>query len=71
MYRPVWPGSRSRSSRIARTSSPEASATRLGGLGIESLVFDPCSNVPDEGDFLEVMRSNAGNLAQVFPEPGI
>ena len=32
MYRPVWPGKRSRSSRMARTSSPEASATRLANV---------------------------------------
>ena len=40
----------------------------LAELGIESVVFDPCGNVPDAGDYLSVMRRNAANLARAFGE---
>ncbi|MFC1834513.1 metal ABC transporter substrate-binding protein [Thermodesulfobacteriota bacterium] len=39
---------------------------KLQSLGIESLVFDPCGNVPDKGDFLTVMRENVRNLKAAF-----
>ena len=42
------------------------SVDRLAQLGVSSVVFDPCENVPDEGDFLEVMLSNVANLQAVF-----
>ena len=35
---------------------------KLKALGIESVVFDPCGNAPDSGDYLSVMRQNIGNL---------
>ena len=35
---------------------------RLDDLGLSSVVFDPCGNRPDEGDFLSVMESNVGRL---------
>lgn len=35
---------------------------RLKSIGVESLVFDPCGNVPSQGDFLSVMRRNVTNL---------
>ena len=38
----------------------------LKAIGIESLVFDPCGNAPDQGDFLSVMRENLENLKQAF-----
>ncbi len=38
----------------------------LRNLGLESLVFDPCGNVPEEGDFLDVMRRNIRNLEKAF-----
>jgi zinc transport system substrate-binding protein len=38
----------------------------LRKLGLENLVFDPCGNVPEEGDFLEVMRRNIRNLKRAF-----
>jgi zinc transport system substrate-binding protein len=44
-----------------------ASAKKLESLGIRSLTFDPCSNVPDQGDFLSVMRENVENLRAAFP----
>ena len=40
---------------------------KLKSLGIQSLVFDPCGNVPEKGDFLTVMRQNKENLKAVFP----
>ena len=34
--------------------------------GPDSLTFDPCSNVPETGDYLSVMRDNALNLKKAF-----
>jgi zinc transport system substrate-binding protein len=42
------------------------SVERLKTMGIESLVFDPCGNVPDKNDFLQVMRRNVENLKLAF-----
>lgn len=39
---------------------------KLKSLGIGSLVFDPCGNAPQEGDFMEVMRENVRNLRRAF-----
>ncbi len=44
----------------------QASVDKLASAGIQSLVFDPCGNVPDEGDFLTVMKRNVQNLAAAF-----
>ncbi len=44
-----------------------ATLDRLGELGVDSLVFQPCGNRPSEGDFLEVMRQNVAALEQAFP----
>lgn len=41
-------------------------AARLGTLGVSSLVFNPCGNRPDDGDFLGVMQRNIHNLEQAF-----
>jgi zinc transport system substrate-binding protein len=38
----------------------------LQELGLESVVFDPCGHVPEEGDFLTVMQQNVKNLEKVF-----
>ena len=43
-----------------------ASVERLQSLGVGSLVFDPCGNRPEEGDFLGVMRQNVDRLQQAF-----
>ncbi len=40
--------------------------TRLKALGVSSLVFDPCANVPEQGDFLSYMRQNLENLKPAF-----
>ena len=42
------------------------SVERLRNLGVESIVFDPCGNLPGEGDFLSVMLKNAVNLEDVY-----
>ena len=42
------------------------SVEKLKVLGLDSLVFAPCGNVPKQGDFLEVMRQNVKNLSTVF-----
>jgi len=39
---------------------------KLKSIGVESLIFDPCGNVPDRGDFLAVMRANVNNLQKAF-----
>lgn len=44
---------------------PEAVA-RLRSLGVGSLVFDPAGNLPDEGDFLSIMRRNIENIGVAF-----
>jgi zinc transport system substrate-binding protein len=35
---------------------------RLTAMGIRSVVFNPCGNRPEEGDFLSVMRANVANI---------
>ena len=42
------------------------SADKLQSLGVESLVFDPCGNTPEQGDFLSVMQQNVARLQQAF-----
>jgi len=44
-----------------------ASVEKLAALGVQSLVFDPCGNTPEQGDFLSVMQQNAARLEQAFP----
>ena len=44
----------------------QESIEKLRSMGIESLVFAPCMNVPEEGDFLDVMRQNVENLKVAF-----
>jgi zinc transport system substrate-binding protein len=38
---------------------------KLEELGVESVVFDPCGNKPNTGDFLSVMKQNIANLEKV------
>lgn len=40
--------------------------TKLAGLGIQSVVFDPCAGKPEQGDFLSVMQKNVTALQTVF-----
>lgn len=51
-------------------SEPLAStADALRARGVESLVYDPCANVPNEGDFLAVMDANAQALRAIAEAP--
>ena len=45
--------------------NPE-SVNRLRSMGVESIVFNPAGNRPDQGDFLSVMRQNVKNLQRAF-----
>jgi zinc transport system substrate-binding protein len=45
----------------------EQSVTKLQTLGVDSLVFDPVANAPDQGDFIAVMKSNIKELEKAFP----
>jgi zinc transport system substrate-binding protein len=40
----------------------ESTAARLEEYGVRSIVFDPCGNRPEAGDFLTVQRANLENL---------
>jgi zinc transport system substrate-binding protein len=42
------------------------SAEGLRSVGIQSIIFAPCGNVPAEGDFMDVMRRNVENLEKAF-----
>jgi zinc transport system substrate-binding protein len=42
------------------------SIKRLGEMGIQSVVFNPCGNRPEQGDFMTVMNSNVENLRLIF-----
>ena len=43
----------------------EETRRRLESLGVRSAVFDPCANVPSDGDWLSVMGGNAAALEGV------
>jgi len=38
----------------------------LTNIGMGSVVFNPCGNVPESGDFMTVMQANVLNLAAIF-----
>jgi zinc transport system substrate-binding protein len=42
------------------------SVKRLDEMGIQSVVFNPCGNRPEQGDFMTAMRSNLENLRLIF-----
>jgi len=42
------------------------SVEQLRQMGIGSIVFDPCANVPAQSDFLSVMKNNLAALKQAF-----
>jgi len=42
------------------------SVERLKGIGVDSLIFNPCGNTPEKGDFLSVMQQNVNNLQKAF-----
>ena len=43
-----------------------ATVKMLKSNGIQSVVFNPSANVPEQGDFLSVMQQNVENLRAVF-----
>lgn len=43
-----------------------AAIEKLNEMGISSVVFDPCGNIPKDGDFISVMQQNVSNLGAVF-----
>ncbi|UCD68082.1 MAG: zinc ABC transporter substrate-binding protein [Betaproteobacteria bacterium] len=45
-------------------------AQRLTSLGISTVIFSPCANVPDDGDFLTVMRRNLEALSSILGPDG-
>lgn len=51
---------------IWESKPQEQTETKLAELGIGSVTFAPCGNVPSDGDFLAVQRRNIDNLARVF-----
>ena len=42
------------------------SVEKLNSLGVKSIIFNPCGNVPEKGDFLSVMQKNVKNLRTAF-----
>lgn len=42
----------------------QETVTRLREMGIESVVFAPCGNLPEDGDYLTVMRENLNVLSK-------
>jgi hypothetical protein len=41
---------------------------KLGDLGVDIVVFDPCGDAPAEGDFLGTQRKNLSALAEIDAE---
>lgn len=39
---------------------------KLEAMGMHSVVFDPCGNVPEKGDFMSVMKSNVETMEKDF-----
>ncbi len=44
------------------------SVEKLKAIGIESVVFAPCGNVPDSGSWLDVMKANLASMKKVAGE---
>ncbi|MDP1588377.1 MAG: metal ABC transporter substrate-binding protein [Prosthecobacter sp.] len=44
----------------------KGSIEKLETVGLKSVVFDPCGNVPDSGDFMTVMQANLKALEKAF-----
>jgi hypothetical protein len=41
-------------------------AEKLNGLGIGCIDFEPCGNVPGQGDYLDAMQRNISNLKVIM-----
>jgi zinc transport system substrate-binding protein len=44
----------------------DESVKRLEHMGVGSIVFAPCMNTPEEGDFMSVMKQNVENLRAIY-----
>jgi zinc transport system substrate-binding protein len=44
----------------------QESIEKLEAVGLKSVVFDPCGNVPENGDFMSVMKANLEALEKAF-----
>ena len=44
----------------------QQSVAKLQAMSISSLVFDPAANVPEQGDFISVMKNNISNIEKAF-----
>ncbi|WP_395735447.1 metal ABC transporter substrate-binding protein [Prosthecobacter sp.] len=44
----------------------KANVDKLASIGIQSVVFDPCGNVPASGDFMSVMKTNVEAMENAF-----
>ena len=44
----------------------ERSVTGLKEIGVSSLLFNPCANVPGKGDFMSVMTKNVLQLEMAY-----
>lgn len=44
----------------------ESSIQKLQGIGINSIVFNPCANIPESGDFISVMKNNLEELKKIY-----
>lgn len=47
---------------IWEATPAEATVRRLEALGVRSIVYSPCANAPEQGDFLGVMHHNAASF---------
>jgi zinc transport system substrate-binding protein len=45
----------------------EESVAKIAAVGLKSVIFDPCGNVPESGDFITVMKANVEALEKAFP----
>jgi zinc transport system substrate-binding protein len=43
------------------------SVEKMESVGLKSVVFDPCGNVPENGDFMTMMKANVEALEKAFP----
>ncbi len=43
------------------------SIAKLKAIGVASVVFDPCGNTPETGDFISVLTADVENLEKAFP----
>ena len=46
----------------------EETVKKLAALGIKSVLFTPCANAPEKGDFLSIMQDNVARLKTVIPQ---